>query len=104
MEEDETLKNVAINSDRKRITQVLLNLISNAFKFTFNGSIKVSVRKKDDHTLEFEVRDTGVGISKAGQKRLFKLFGKLRERSSTSLADRLTCNQKGTSEHQFTLQ
>ena len=66
MEEDEGLKNIAINSDMKRITQVLLNLISNAFKFTFNGFINVFVRKKDNHTLEFEVSDTGVGISETG--------------------------------------
>ena len=79
VEEEEALRNVVVVSDRKRITQVLLNLISNALKFTFKGYIRVAVRMIDEQTLEFEVSDSGVGISEEGQKNLFKLFGKLRE-------------------------
>ena len=79
VEVEEALRNVIGMSDRKRITQVLLNLISNALKFTFQGFISVSARKKDARTVEFEVNDTGVGITEEGQKNLFKLFGKLRE-------------------------
>ncbi len=49
----------------KRIKQVLVNLISNAIKFTVQGSIKVIINKmkKDSEKLHIEIKDTGCGIS-----------------------------------------
>ena len=67
-----------VRGDPVRLRQVLGNLLSNAVKFTERGSISVSVRRIGEstaqHQLRFEVRDTGVGIAKAAQGRLFQAF------------------------------
>lgn len=63
--------------DPLRIQQVLNNLLSNALKFTEDGLISVSVRctqVEDDIQLEFEVKDSGVGLSTAHQAQLFQPF------------------------------
>ena len=63
--------------DPLRIQQVLNNLLSNALKFTEDGLISVSVRCKqvsEDIQLEFEVKDSGVGLSSAHQALLFQPF------------------------------
>jgi signal transduction histidine kinase len=62
-----------IVADRRRIRQVLLNLISNACKFTEEGSITLSV-KNEGPTLLFCVADTGPGIAQADQARIFEPF------------------------------
>ena len=74
---EETLQ-MSINSDQRRIEQVLLNLVANAMKFTFRGFVKVAIAVVDD-ALRFEVRDSGVGIKQESIPNLFKLFGKLQE-------------------------
>ena len=69
-----------ILSDNKRIKQVLINLISNSFKFTERGRIEIKIgefKRNGDDFLKFEVSDTGVGISKQDIPRLFKMFGML---------------------------
>ena len=68
-----------LHSDQRRLEQVLLNLMSNAIKFTFRGSITFRVKASGDTGLTFEVEDTGVGISAANLPNLFKLFGRLQE-------------------------
>ena len=71
-----------IRSDESRIMQVLLGLYSNAMKFTLKGYVKVLVRiveVEEDHIhnklVEISVADTGIGIKKENQLKLFKLFG-----------------------------
>ena len=59
--------------DREMWEKILLNLLSNAFKFTFEGAIAVSLRVVDGH-IELEVRDTGTGISAHELPRLFDRF------------------------------
>jgi len=71
----DSLRHSDIWSDINRIRQVLLNLISNAFKFTKEGSIKLSVTKVDAFVLRFEVADTGIGISESDSTGLFQMFG-----------------------------
>lgn len=66
---------VNIYADKDKIFQVLSNLISNAVKFTEKGYIEVSVYAKAD-TVEFNVSDTGRGISRAD---LSKIFGKFEQ-------------------------
>jgi signal transduction histidine kinase/HAMP domain-containing protein len=59
--------------DERRITQVLLNLVSNAIKFTDAGSVSVRARL-DGGSLLVAVADTGVGIAAADQERIFGEF------------------------------
>jgi signal transduction histidine kinase len=64
----------SVYADRKRILQVLGNLVSNAYKYTREeGEIAISAHVSDGH-LQVDVRDNGVGISNQDQKRLFTRF------------------------------
>lgn len=72
--------------DENRLTRILLNLISNAFKFTpTGGSVTVTLRQVGDseNRAEFEltVKDTGIGMSREFAERVFEAFE--RERSKT---------------------
>ena len=64
--------------DRVRIQQVLLNLASNAVKFTLDGEVVIRVGVLDETpervALRFEVIDMGIGIAEEDQKRLFRAF------------------------------
>jgi signal transduction histidine kinase len=62
-----------IRGDRQRILQILLNIISNACKFTENGTIKVSAIQSGDEII-FSVRDTGSGIAVEDQPAVFQAF------------------------------
>lgn len=69
-----------IKGDSIRLGQVLHNLIGNAIKFTDNGSILVSLKKRYDKStvsLEFSVEDTGIGIDPGEIDRLFKSFSQV---------------------------
>ncbi|MCA2218088.1 sensor histidine kinase [Jidongwangia harbinensis] len=62
-----------LRSDEVLLAQVLRNLLTNAIKFTAEGSIRLSVRWVDDD-VEFTVADTGVGIPADQQDRIFEEF------------------------------
>jgi len=70
-----------IVSDPHRLKQVLVNLINNAIKFTLEGEILLSValkyREGRQLELEFAVKDTGIGIPKDKQDRLFQSFSQV---------------------------
>jgi GAF domain-containing protein/HAMP domain-containing protein len=61
------------HGDERRITQVLLNLVGNAIKFTEAGEVRVEVGAPDD-TFLVSVADTGPGIAPADQERIFEEF------------------------------
>ena len=65
-----------IHSDKDRISQIVRNLISNAFKFTKEGSItlKIAPSKDSQKEIEISVIDTGIGIPKTKQDHIFKAF------------------------------
>ncbi len=67
-----------IIADQRKLKQVLFNLLSNAMKFTPDGgSVRIVARRELADFLEISVEDTGVGISKENQKRLFQPFQQL---------------------------
>ena len=75
---DPALQDQGYLGDPTRLSQVLMNLVGNAIKFTAEGGVTVSARdvaKQGDTTrLRFEVRDTGIGIHSADLDRIFQPF------------------------------
>jgi len=68
----------AVHVDREMWEKIVLNLVSNAFKFTFEGMISVEVRQTSDGAAaELVVRDTGTGIPAAELPRLFERFHRI---------------------------
>lgn len=63
-----------IKSDPGRLRQILNNTIGNAVKFTSEGSIAIFCELKDENTLLFKVKDTGIGIDKEKRNQLFEHF------------------------------
>jgi len=63
-----------MTSDLTKLRQTLLNLISNAAKFTEKGTITLTVRRLDKDEMEFTVADTGIGITADQLGRLFQAF------------------------------
>jgi signal transduction histidine kinase len=62
-------------SDRQKIKQILINLLSNALKFTPDGSVTVRATARSGGRVAIAVADTGVGISAEHQKTIFEAFG-----------------------------
>ncbi|MBA6391573.1 response regulator [Colwellia sp. BRX10-3] len=79
---------ILVEGDEVRLRQILLNLMSNAIKFTETGNIIVSLieSKNDNARFTFSVTDTGIGIDKSQQAHIFEAF---------SQADRSTTRQYG---------
>jgi signal transduction histidine kinase len=76
LEKDLPVELPLLHADRMRIKQVLLNLISNAIKFTHSGRVLVQVRPDGD-VVHVSVADTGIGISPNDLQRLFEPFQRL---------------------------
>ena len=87
-----------IQSDRKRLQQILLNLLSNGIKFTPQGgevalkvtaieSLKINQDPLPQQKIKFEVKDTGVGMKEEDVKKIFKPFeqvGNIKDRSESA--------------------
>jgi PAS domain S-box-containing protein len=67
-----------IKCDEKRLRQILINIIGNAHKFTYKGFIEVRVDYKSPKLL-IKVKDSGIGMNKEEQKKIFKPFEQIEE-------------------------
>ena len=68
---------VLLHTDRRALTQILLNLAHNAIKFTNGGSVRIALERREDAgraLVSFAVADTGIGIRPEDQVRLFEAF------------------------------
>ncbi len=71
-------------ADQQRLTQVLLNLVSNAIKYNVpQGTVRIRCEPVAPHWLRIHVQDSGVGIARAMQDRLFTPFDRLGAERST---------------------
>lgn len=65
-------------ADQLKISQILINLVGNAIKFTKDGDIWVKLKKihqeDDTYTVRFEIQDNGIGITKEKQEHMFESF------------------------------
>ena len=73
-----------IHHDPLRLKQVLTNLLSNAFKYTASGSVRLLAEPMPDERLRVQVTDTGAGLSAADQARLFQPFVTLDSAAQTA--------------------
>lgn len=68
---------LVVRTDRRALTQILLNLTNNAIKFTEKGQIRLELERQLDngrHVTLIHVNDTGIGIRPEDQARLFQAF------------------------------
>jgi len=76
----------AMHADRTKVRQMLLNLLSNAAKFTDHGVITLTIEREpgpDDDTVVFRVRDTGIGMTPEQMGRLFEAFAQAEQSTSS---------------------
>ncbi len=65
-----------VRTDRQKVKQIVLNLLSNALKFTPQGSVAIRIETcEDGDQVAVAVADTGIGISEENQKTIFEAFG-----------------------------
>ena len=74
---DDTEEMVPLRTDEGKVSQILRNLISNAIKFTPNGSVRVSATLLPGEEVEFVVADTGIGIAPEHHEAIFKEFSQV---------------------------
>ena len=80
--EDTGLQNPYIHCDRRNLNRVLMNLISNSYKFTPEGGrISATMADPEEGMYEFRIKDSGIGMSEEFAEKMFTAFE--RERSST---------------------
>ncbi|OOF62501.1 ATP-binding protein [Rodentibacter pneumotropicus] len=70
--------------DRARLSQILLNLIGNAVKFTEKGTIKLSIHTLEKDIYRFSVSDTGRGIAQCELDNIFKMYYRVKEDTNRS--------------------
>lgn len=76
---------VEIETDRGKVDQVLLNLMSNAIKFTAEGGVSIAIRAIGPEHIAFDVHDTGIGIPADETERIFEHFHQIRSEDLTEV-------------------
>ena len=81
-------KSLTVIGDSGRLEQILINLLGNAIKFTLEGSVKLSVKQREEIEsqviLDFSVKDTGIGIPADKIDKIFDSFFQVEERMTRS--------------------
>lgn len=73
-------KSIRVAVDELRLTQVLVNLLGNAYKFTTHGHVSFSIEIQNDNIL-FIITDSGKGIPDGDQEEIFEVFGQVERQS-----------------------
>jgi signal transduction histidine kinase len=76
----ESTEEIVVRTDRRTLSQIVLNLINNAIKFTEIGSVRLDVARRTEDgngVVEIAVQDTGVGIRVEDQPKLFEAFAQV---------------------------
>lgn len=71
---DEDPAEIVLHTDESRLAQILRNFLSNAVKFTVAGEIRVSATRDDDDSVRIDVTDSGIGIAREHQEKIFLDF------------------------------
>lgn len=74
-----------IRTDENRLQQILVNLLSNALKFTTKGAVKLEATVTYQRRIRLAVKDSGIGIQKDQIGKLFKTFGKIESETNAIL-------------------
>jgi protein-histidine pros-kinase len=77
-------RELTVRSDRRALSQIVINLVTNAIKFTERGSVRVSAERypeSGNRTLRIRVEDTGLGIQPDDQAKLFAAFSQVAPRT-----------------------
>lgn len=80
LEVDAGEQKVVIDTDRRALTQILINLLNNAIKFTEQGSVRISLAQREEDgalVTEMSITDSGAGIKEEDQAKLFQAFSQL---------------------------
>ena len=73
-------KPAIIDTDRRALTQILINLLNNAIKFTEQGTVRISLSQREEDGVlvtEMSIADSGAGIKEEDQAKLFQAFSQL---------------------------
>jgi signal transduction histidine kinase len=73
-----------IYADERRLLQVLLNLTTNAIKYTIEGKVWISIEAEIGSLLKIEVNDTGIGINPEEMQYIFDMFGLIDRKAKES--------------------
>ena len=76
----ETQSPTIIDTDRRALTQILINLLNNAIKFTEQGTVRISLAQREEDGVlvtEMSIADSGAGIKEEDQAKLFQAFSQL---------------------------
>ena len=76
---------VHIKADKNRVSQVLMNLLSNAMKFTDSGVITISLVELENNGIKISIADTGIGIKEEDVKKLFTEFSQVTHDSTRNM-------------------
>lgn len=68
------LQQKLIYTDELNLSEIIVNLVNNAIKFTEKGTVELKLRKKGERKLFMHVKDTGIGISKEDKEKVFNRF------------------------------